>query len=94
MKTMIVIPSSVFNWMGFAGFAGLNSLRPYYGDSHIPYGIPSEFCVESSKTGTVLTFKYAHAAYADTNMTEVANFIFEGYKPDGSLITLMIHPNR
>ena len=91
MKTMIVIPSSVFNWMGFAGFAGLDALRPYCGqDSHIP----SEFCVESTKTGTVLTFKYAHAAYEDTNMTEVANFIFEAYKPDGSLITVMIHPDR
>lgn len=91
MKTMIVIPSSVFNWMGFAGFASLDALRPYYvQDSHIP----SEFCVESTKTGTVLTFKYTHTAYEDTNMTEVANFIFEGYKPDGSLITVMIHPDR
>jgi len=91
MKTIPVIPSSSFHWMGFAGFAGLDVLRPYYvQDSHIP----SEFCVESTKTGTVLTFKYAHTSYVDTSMSEVANYIFEGYTHDGSLITLMIHPNR
>jgi hypothetical protein len=87
MKTIPIIPSCYFNWMGFSGFTELTEIRPQFDDGRMP----TEFCVESDKTGTVVAFKFMHSVYSDVAKQEVESYIFEGYTKNGTMLTLIVH---